>query len=318
MAYKPTYTWPNPAFPFREYYKGDNCRIFYIENIQHNWEWLSKYHTKFRDTDYFFVCCCWYHDEFFAKEAQAIFEELGLKKSQFYIMFNSPHEMSNFAPYGFEGDVINHNAWLDESLFSNFGDDVEKKYDAICVARLSAFKRHYLAAKVPRLALIAGINHGNPESEALPPYTYRNEKVLSADEVCMKMNESRCGLIMSEKEGACYSSSEYLLTGIPVVSTKSFGGRDVWYNDYNSIVCEPDEDAIAEAVQHFVDNPRDPERIRRDHIALARVYRFKFIAKLGEIFSKHSVDIDPEAYFKDTFMHKFRKSYRPNFDEIFV
>lgn len=317
MAFKPSYVWPNPAFPFRVYYDGPECRVFIIENIQHNWEWLSTYHNQIRDNDCFFVYCGWYHSEGFAKEADKIFSELNLRKENFYIMFNSIKEMMNFEPYGFTGDVINHNAWLDENLVMKVLPNVEKLYDAIYIARLSAFKRHELANKVRNLALVAGINHGNPINENLPPHIYKNDIPLTPDEVCRKINQSKCGLLLSAMEGACFSSSEYLLCGIPVVSTYSNGGRDVWYNDYNSLEVEPNPSDIFEAVEYFIHNNRDPFKIRNDHIAQAQIYRNKFIDELGKIFYKYGVPLNSRSYFEENYFHKLRKSHRPDFDAIF-
>lgn len=317
MSYKPTYTWPNPAFPFRLYYDGPECRVFIIENIQHNWNWLSAYHKKIRSSDVFFVYCGWYHSESFAREADEIFLELKLKKENFFIMFNSPREKANFENLGFHGDVINHNAWLDENLVMRVMHETEKIYDAIYIARLSAFKRHELAAEVSNLALVAGINHGNPINDKLPPHIYKNEVPLNPEEVCLKINQSRCGLLLSEMEGACFSSSEYLLCGIPVVSTFSKGGRDVWYNEYNSLIVNPIESEIKNAVECFIEEPRNPFKIRNDHIALAQEYRNRFIQALGDYFYKFGVDIDPRRYYEENYFHKLRKSYRPNFDEIF-
>lgn len=316
-SYKPTYVWPNPAFPFRIYYDGPECRVFIIENIQHNWEWLSAYANKIRSNDYFFVYCGWYHSEHFAREAEAIFDELNLSKNNFFVMFNSPLEKKNFEPFGFRGNVINHNAWLNEQLMMPL-PGIEKKFDAIYVARLSAFKRHRLAKLVPNLALVAGINHGNPIEQDLPRYIYRNERPLIADEVCQRINEARCGLLLSEQEGACFSSSEYLLCGIPVVSTHSFGGRDVWYNDYNSIIVEPDPTAIANAVIELRETAKDPNKIRTEHMSLAKLHRARFVDELHSVFSRFNVDIDAQEYFDDNYMHKMRTSYKPNFEEIFT
>jgi glycosyltransferase involved in cell wall biosynthesis len=315
--YKPSYTWPNPAFPFREYYTGENCRIFIIENIQHNWNWLSEYKDKIRPSDIFFVYCGWYHSDYFAKEANAIFKELGLIKDNFYIMFNSSEEMANFKPYGFIGDVINHNAWLDENLVMNVLPETEKHFDAIYIARLSEFKRHYLASKVPNLALVAGINHGNPIAENLPPHVYKNQQQLTSVEVCQKINKARCGLLLSASEGACFSSSEYLLCGIPVVSTISNGGRDVWYDEYNSIVCKPHENDIRDAVHYFIENPRDPHKIRGSHIQKAQVYRNKFNEEVQRYLDFHLESINAFEHFKNAYFHKLRRSYRPDFESIF-
>ena len=316
MEYTSPYIWPNPAFPFREYYDGPECRIFIIENIHHNWEWFRDYHTKFRDNDVFLVYCGWYFDEYFAKQANIIFDGLSMKRENFFMMFNSELEMKNFEGTGLPGDVINHNCWLDPSSFGIL-PDVEKVYDAIYTARLSPFKRHELAVKVPNLALVAGIDHGNTSDKPLPPHAYRNERILTPDEVCEKINQSHCGLLLSESEGACFSSSEYLISGVPVVSTKCFGGRDVWYNDYNSIVCEPDPDAIRDAVAFFKENPRDPRRIRQDHIDLAQIHRARFVKALGDIFARFGVGKDAQSFFDENYMHKMRRSYKPDFDAIF-
>lgn len=315
-TFQPSYVWPNRAFPFREYYIGEKCRIFIIENIQHNWPWLSSYSNYFKESDYFFVYCGWFHSMSFAREADKIFNMLGLSKSNFIFLFNSYLEKENFNNLGFGGDVINHNAWLDENLVMR-PLNYEKIYRAIYVARRSQFKRHMLAAKVSELALVSGNNHGNSISET-PSAVYINPSPLSAEEVCVKINQSSCGLILSAIEGACFSSSEYLLCGIPVVSTASKGGRDVWYNEYNSIICDDTVDGVAEAVELIINRNCDPNLIRQMHIDLSFSYRAKFIEWLALIFDRHGVDMCAEIYFRENFFHKMRRSYAPKFDKIFM
>ncbi|WOD06174.1 hypothetical protein [Marinomonas sp. GJ51-6] len=316
--YKPSYVWPNPAFPFRTYFESKGLRIFIIENIQHNWLWLKDYHGYFKPTDYFFVYCGWYHSEHFAKEADVIFNELGLRKDNFYFMYNQPSEGENFSAKGFKGELLNQNCWLDENLVMK-PLDLPKQYDAIYVGRFSAFKRHYLAEKVSNLALVAGNNHGNKVADGIPDHIYLNEAPLKPNQVCEKINQARCGLILSELEGACFASSEYLLCGIPVVSTVEKGGRSAWYDDYNSITCEANSDSVAEAVQFFVENPRDPNIIRERHIAKANYFRAKFVLKFAELLDKHGIiGVDPFLYFKEHYIHKLRNSQKPDFNKIFV
>lgn len=128
-------------------------------------------------------------------------------------------------------------------------------------------------------------------------------------DICEKINQAHCGLILSAEEGACLTSSEYLLCGIPVVSTPSRGGRDVWYNEYNSIVCEPTPEAIALAVEKFVRNPPDAQRIRQIYIEQAEDYRAKFIQVVADVFNRFGVvDVDPLSYFKKNFYHRMRRS----------
>ena len=80
----------------------------------------------------------------------------------------------------------------------------------------------------------------------------------------------------------------------------------------------PTPDAVALAVEEFVRNPRDPQRIREKHIEKAQEYREKFVNVLDDIFKRFGViDVDPSNYFQANFFHKLRKSYKPDFQVIF-
>jgi glycosyltransferase involved in cell wall biosynthesis len=219
-----------------------------------------------------------------------------------------------FESYGFKGEVINQNCFLDENLFKII--DSKKIYDAIYTARFAEFKRHHLANKIENLALIAGNNSASSISK-IPPHQYLNEKHLSPEEVNIKLSESRVGIILSQFEGACYSSSEYLLCGLPVVSTSSYGGRNVWYNDYNSITCESNPDAINEAVKSLIYKNRDPARIRLMHINLSHYFRSKFIKYLQKILINSGASVDANELFKTNFVHKLLRSETPDFNKIF-
>ncbi len=310
--FKPSYTWPNPTFPFRLYYDSPNCRIFIIENIQHNWKWMAECHQNFRKTDFFFVMTGWYQSPSFADEAEAIFSVLNLDKTQFFFMYNSPMEMKNFAEKGFKGDIINQNAWLDEkAIVQHIGK--EKIYDGIYVEFNKKSKRPQLAAQVSPLALVTKANHGKAFADT-PPYKYLNEQQLSPAEMWEKINQSHCGLVLSAEEGACQTSSEYLLCGIPVVSTSSLGGRDLWYNEHNSIICEATPEAVAAAVEKFIKNPPDAQHIRQQHIEQAEEYRGKFIQVVADVFKRFGVvDIEASSYFQKNFSNKMRKNENINF-----
>lgn len=314
--FKPAYIWPSKAFPFREYFTSADLKIFIIENIIHNYEWLKQYKDKITEKHFFFVTLCWNHNEFLCEQTNKIFELLKLHKNNFFFMCNSSQELACLNKFGFKGELINHNAWLDENLYRI--QPIEKIYNALLIARRAVFKRHYLAGKISNLALIAGgARHNHTEEIILPPHCYNNETPLKLEQIIEKINQSYVGLSLSKEEGACYSSSEYLLCGIPVVSTISEGGRDFWYDDYNSIICEDSEESVASSVEIFLKNRRDPEIIRSNHIALAKQQRTKFIKALQEVFVKNNIDIDAKAYFKDNFINKLKKSCAPNFNKIF-
>lgn len=314
--FEPSYKWPNPAFPFRLYWASTHCRVFIIENISHNWKWLSKFSDRILATDIFFVYCGWNHSDWLSVEAKRTVDSLSLNRDQFFFLFNSMLEKKALERLGFVGELINHNAWLDENLMMRpLG--LPKIYDAIYVGRRSTFKRHMLADQVSNLAIVAGNNHGNDISP-IPSTTYLNAEPLSPEKVCEKINQSCCGLILSEEEGACFASSEYLLCGIPVVSTHSRGGRDVWYDGYNSIVCDSDPKQITDAVSYFKAHPRDPEIIRANHIEEARKHRLRFIEAFERVLHQHDVrGLDVHRYFYENYYHKMRKSIKPDFEAIF-
>ncbi len=115
-------------------------------------------------------------------------------------------------------------------------------------------KRHWLTQRLSRLALLDPVNGDAPPAmkqhyRDRPGTAFCNDERLSPEEVGRIVARSHCGLAFSPLEGFCRASSECLLSGVPVVSTRSTGGRDVWYDRYNSIIVEPDVDAVYEAVQ---------------------------------------------------------------------
>ena len=76
MSYKSVYVWPNPAIPFRLYFDSPECRIFIIENLQHNYEWIKQYHKKFKESDYFFVILGSHWSAYLLNNANDMFEYL--------------------------------------------------------------------------------------------------------------------------------------------------------------------------------------------------------------------------------------------------
>jgi glycosyltransferase involved in cell wall biosynthesis len=316
MNFKAQYVWPSATFPFRHYYSGKNLDIFFISNIFHNFEWLEKYRNRISDRHFFFSITGWHIDEWGASHSAQMFDYLKLKKENFFILANNEVEKQNLEKNGFICSIINQNAWIDEELIKPSLQ--EKQYNAIMIARKTPFKRHYLASKIPKLALISGgCNLGAQLEDPLPNCVFESKKHLFEREVCEKISQSSCGLCLSKIEGACFSSSEYLLCGVPVVSTQSQGGRDYWYDSYNSLICDDNEESVAAAVDFFVKTPRDPEKIRNTHIEKQKQIRAEFISILQSVFSKYNEEVNAERYFLDNFENKMYRSLRPDFDKIF-
>jgi glycosyltransferase involved in cell wall biosynthesis len=216
--------------------------------------------------------------------------------------------------YGFPSIFCNHNCWIDTNLFRP--SNVSKHYDMVMNCRPERnMKRPYLAKMVSNLAYIKGSvyrpNDLYDVSELKCAFT--NETRLTPEEVVNVYRQSVCGGIFSAEEGACYSSSEYLLCGLPVVSTASRGGRDIWYTPENSILVEPDEMAVKDAVDTWIQRTKaglvDPERIRSHHILLATEMRDRFIDTVQTIFDKHGIDISARDHFQTRCIHKMYLQY---------
>lgn len=299
------------SIPFFPYFINDKLRIFITKNLYMGYEWISESKEYFKDTDIFLIRLAWHHDERLLQNSLDLIEHYKLDKSKFIFLFNSPQEIEiNKKLNGFEGYYINSNAFIDYDKIDTYIPNTKKLYDAIYVARFNDLKRHYLARKVKNLALVAQ-NPNQPlipiDHIPIPPNrTYLNEKCLRHEDTCVKINESKCGIILSKVEGQCKASSEYLLCGIPVVSTKSLGGRDVFYNEDNHIICDDTEDDVASKVEYIVANINkyDPIKIRTQQLVIMNNFRDEFINLLGILFKRYNInDVDPKKYFIDTYIH---------------
>jgi glycosyltransferase involved in cell wall biosynthesis len=168
-----------------------------------------------------------------------------------------------------------------------------------------------LAKKVSNLAYIKGAIYRKNEiyDYCELPCKFINEKRLTPEEVNDIYNKSYCGGIFSEKEGACYSSSEYLLSGLPVISTLSKGGRDTWYTKDNSIIVSDDEDSIVNAVNICIEKLKsgefNREKIRNTHIEFTHLMRNNIIEYTKYLFAKHNIEIDAAKYWEKMYFHKF-------------
>jgi glycosyltransferase involved in cell wall biosynthesis len=168
----------------------------------------------------------------------------------------------------------NHNAFIDESQYNI--QDSTKLYNMVINSTFSDYKRTHLAANIPNVVHIGysqNLNMYIPEYGHLANFSNNSRnmsdyKYLNYKEIVSLYNSSHIGGIFSHTEGACYSSSEYLLCGLPVLSTRSFGGRDVFYNDYNSVICNDNKNSVKNSFDIMMENidKYDKYKIREGHL----------------------------------------------------
>ena len=158
------------------------------------------------------------------------------KKAKFYMMANSEQEYDNYIKYFDKHYVFfcsrhfNHGLKPDGSrIFSP--KDIGKKYDFIFNGGHN--KQQEKLKYLDNLCILSKYSE-KPKVKC----NYYNEVKLSLQEVDSFINMSRVGIVTTECEGASWASLEFLLCGIPVVSCKSLGGRDVFYTEKNSVVID--------------------------------------------------------------------------------
>ena len=194
-------------------------------------------------------------------------------KHNFIYLVNEEAHRTLLEELGVPAVFCHQNALIDESLFHI--KDVEKSYDAVYNARLDPFKRHLLARKLRSLGLIyynlsgtEGVQYQGKVMREMPQALHLNMRsggysFLDSHSVCTLYNRARVGLCLSAQEGANYATVEYLLSGLPVVSTHNTGGRNHFLQPGISRLVEPTPEAVRDAVQEFIDNPVPPETVRR-------------------------------------------------------
>ena len=207
-------------------------------------------------------------------------------------LVNSYEELSLLKSRNVACMLANQNQFLNKNDFC-IVEDLHKKYSAVYNAGFYEYKRHFLGQKIKDLALISRAV-GDPkilaraketEGAHLLNFKSYNYSWMNSKEINRIYNESYCGLCLSKTEGAMKASMEYLLSGIPVVTTTSKGGRDFFLDGRFTMWVEDDPDAVMQAVSWFADAKVSPEFIRQETLAKLFQANEMFINDLSAAFS---------------------------------
>jgi len=291
------------------YYLSNSLRIFVMAGLEHNFN-ILKY---FKKDDYIFIKMpCYYSENYFKHNMNILYQEnKNLTSKNIIFVCPSNIEVDICNKLNLSSILCNNNSFLDENIFKIHQND--KIYNAVMNCRPEGWKRPYLAEKINNLAILKGYNfvkNDYYDLNQLNPSYINNDKRLSPSEVANVYSKSYVGLIFSEQEGACYSSSEYLLCGLPVISTKSTGGRDFWYNERNSIICKDNSNSVLycvnEAIEKIKNGYFNSEEIRNSHIEKMQICRNNFIIKVKELFDIYNINEDSKKLFQYNF-NKYEK-----------
>jgi hypothetical protein len=220
-----------------------------------------------------------------------------IKNANVVCMANSREEEENYLKYIPREKVLFCNRHFNHGLLRNgeriyYPYNVDKVFDAIF---LGGHNKMQEKLKYIKNLCIIDKYVMKPRVEC----SFYNTQVLSKKEINEYINKSKIGLMMSEVEGASWASLEYLLCGLPVISCKSKGGRDVFYNSNNSIIidregwyyCSPKEkeeyalhlnDIVTDTLKNFKFNP---EIIRSEVLNVCETHKNYLVEKINSYFS---------------------------------
>ncbi len=234
-------------------------------------------------------------------------------------------------PPNFEYINFNRNALIDTQSYNvieNYNDYV---YDAIYNANFYRYKRHNLIKDVDKFKIGLIYYHrtqahnsvyyiGKDEIEyGLETESFfRNKKnfhllnnsegkyvFLSKKEVNNYYNQSRCGLCLSDVEGACLVSVEYLLAGLPVISVRNVGGRDKFLKQMGEYAVTGVKDSIGE-IEYYIDEFKN-KVVNRQSVRerILRIIDREWLS-LYEQMSKIGVYIGNRVLFRDSFVDTWK------------
>ena len=196
---------------------------------------------------------------------------------------NTQAEEFRFRLLGLKALFLSQNAFCSDFIFKPLS--LEKEWDAIYVASLSPYKRIELLKGIDGLRIIArNPDNGQEYLKSLGVTATLNEGWVKRKELCSIINQSYAGLAISKVEGAMYAATEYLLCGIPVISTPSKGGRDVWFTKNNHILVEPDPKSIKNAIEQVKRGDFSQELIAQETREKMRGFREKYLNLLKQEF----------------------------------
>jgi len=221
----------------------------------------------------------------------------------------------------------------------------ERKYNVIMISRNNKFKRHFLTKELNDILYIVKETKSNLQY-------YKKDNIhcnCNHDVLCDNCNfvslnridlslsftnktheikynirnvqdyiiKSKIGIILSSIEGACYSSLEYLLCGIPVVSTFSTGGRDEFYNEDNSLICQENCESVKQTIEQALLKLRNkefnPVKIKNMAFEQYQYYQDIYLNVVQDIINQEQININIKTeIFDNYFIRTFDKEYTLN------
>jgi glycosyltransferase involved in cell wall biosynthesis len=234
------------------------------------------------------------------------FRKMLLKKRITMILLSNSESEHKFAKFfGFTSYFINQNIHACENDFKIIKNS-EKKYDAVYTAAAKPYKRLHLAEKIKSLYIITYFwpdvrdKNGDWDLHAFEPrikHAKFNKRRIDEIKITEILNQSRCGMALSKKEGAMWAVMEYLFCGLPIVSTKSVGGRDFFFDKRFVKIVKDTPEEVEKGVYELVQKHIDPYFIRNETLNVLNKSRKEFYNLVDSITTKHNQTNEPYESF---------------------
>ena len=231
-------------------------------------------------------------------------KQLSIKGINVVLCCNERKECALARLLGIKSYFLNQNMHLPECVYQPASGNLEKIYDAYYAAQARPFKRLHLAEQIERLFVLTYAckerdASGQYDLHAFEPRISHCDynKDFIHDPVALKipMAQSHCGLCLSWREGAMWASMEYLMSGLPVVTTRNMGGRDHYFDKAYVKWVRATPEAVAAAVDTFKNRPVDANAIRDAVLKKVKKDRKRFLSVLRrEVALQSEIEFDYE------------------------
>ncbi len=243
-----------------------------------------------------------------ALRSQAVRHRKANRHHRLIFICNTPEETAMMQHRGEAAFHYNKTANVLQSRFRPLYG-ARASYDAIYNAQLVPWKRHELSLDIERCAFLFYRDGSRADAHATqtaimerhaakPGHVFLNPLDengrplrLSARKVNRYLNKAAVGLCLSETEGAMFASTEYMLAGLPIVSTPSRGGRHVYFDAEFCWTVPADPSSIATAVYELRDRRISRSYIRNKTLRRLDADRERFLSLINAILEEGASDL---------------------------
>jgi glycosyltransferase involved in cell wall biosynthesis len=227
----------------------------------------------------------------------------GLDKNKLIFLTNNIEITQLLGKYGCRCINIGEYVFLNDDWYNMI--DIKKEYDSIYMGR---------RAKLEGL-------FNTPYKSNLKQCILNEESSINPLNVKIEYNKSLSGIMVSKTEGSCRAVAEMLMCGLPIVSIKmpnidnskyypnnersiddpynillpnTIGGRELWLDDYNSIVCDRNDLDIDNAIHQIIEKKLDNNIIKNNFMSRLFTERLKFLFLIKSVLDELSIEFDTD------------------------